>query len=162
MSFKSVMLLLEKNKLKKLKKVIKKRYDGTGKKHYGPSGKKTRKCPQKALRSFFKKVKKLKNVLKKRYSPFRKKRKMCLKSITALLEKIKKGAKCPQRALLSFYKKMFDKSKEFPQKALQPFWKKSWQMCLKNITVLLEKSKKLKNVLKKHYRPSGKKLIKKN
>ena len=63
--------------------------------------KKTEKCPQKALWSFWKKRKKLQNDLKKRYSPSGKKRKMCLKSITALLEKIK-TEKCPSKALCSF------------------------------------------------------------
>ena len=56
MSSKSVTDLLEKNK--KLKIVLKKHYDPSGKK------KKIEKCPQKALRPFWKKNKKLTNVFK--------------------------------------------------------------------------------------------------
>ena len=89
----------------------------------------------KSVTVLLEKSEKLKNVLKMRYVLAKKKVKECKmssKCVRVLLERSEKVQNCPQKALL-------------------PFWTKSEKCPQKAFTVRLEKSKKVKNVLKKRY-----------
>ena len=132
------------------------------KKGYSPFGKTVKNCKMssKSVTNLLENSQKLKNALKKDYGPSGKKSKI---------------EKCPQKGLQSFWenrKKLKNvlkrrygssgkksKTEKCPQKGLRSFWKqvKNGEMPSKRVTVLLDKSQKLKNALKKGYGTSGNK-----
>ena len=104
---------------------------------------KIKKCPQKALRLFSKKNEKLKNFLKKLYSSSREKKWKTQKFPQKVLQSFSRKSKKLENVLEVFYLLEYTGSEIFDLRFLD--------------TVLLRKTRKLKNFPIKRYGPFGKK-----